>query len=463
MMTASRLTALLLLLVPACVVAPRASSGGLKTPGHERDQRESGRPNVILILTDDQGSADTGAYGSSDLRTPALDRLAARGVRFTSFYAAAPVCSPSRAALLTGRSPQAAGVPGNVSPRLGAGSGLPAEQITIAELFRQAGYRTAHVGKWHLGHDPGLTPDGQGFHTWFGHLVGCIDNWSHFFFWNGPNRHDLYRDGTEVFHDGEYFPDLMLDEAISVVREEREEPFFIYFASNAPHYPYQGDAGRLDDYRRRGVPYPRDLYGAFLESIDARIGTLLDELDAQGIAEDTIVVFQSDHGHSTEVRAHEGGGSSGGLRGAKFSLFEGGIRVPALISWPGHLPSGEVRSQLATACDWMPTLLELCPLPAPEYTISGRSLVPVLEDRDAEQLHDVLHWQSGGQWAVRRGSWKLVQDPNDTSTGEHRRLEGPHLFNLAEDGAESTNLAATRPELVEELTASHHEWAARGH
>jgi arylsulfatase A len=421
------------------------------------------RPNVILILTDDQGASDLGVLGADDLRTPALDRLAERGVLFTSFYSAAPVCSPSRAAILTGRSPQAAGVPGNVSPVLGSGSGLPAAQVTLAEALAGSGYRTALVGKWHLGHDPGLTPDGQGFERWFGHLVGCIDNWSHFFFWQGPNRHDLYRDGVEVFRDGEYFPDLMLEEARDFIRADDERPFFLYFASNAPHYPYQGDADRLATYRQRGVAHPRDLYGAFLESLDARVGALLDELEASGIADETLVIFQSDHGHSTEVRAHGGGGSAGGLRGAKFSLFEGGVRVPAIASWPGRFAQGVRRAQLASSTDWFPTILEACGVAPVEHALTGRSLLEVIADVDAPSPHGALHWESGGQWAVREGRWKLIRDPYDTSSDEHQRLEGLHLFDLEADPGERRNLAAERADLVERLAGLHRAWVAAGY
>ena len=422
-------------------------------------------PNVVLILTDDQGSVDMGAYGAGDLRTPAMDRLAARGLRFTQLYAGAPVCSPSRACLLTGRSPQAAGVPGNVAP--GPGHGLPPEQITLAEVLGAAGYRTAQIGKWHLGDDAAHRPAAQGFDYWFGHLGGCIDNWSHFFYWNGPNRHDLWRNGEEVFQDGQYFPDLMLNEARQFVISNRAQPFFLYLAVNNPHYPYQGDAERLREYRERGVPYPRDLYGAFLSSIDARIGKLLDQIDRLGLTEDTIVILQSDHGHSTELRAHGGGGSAGPYRGAKFSLLEGGIRVPAVISWPGQLGAGEVRDQVALAADWLPTVLELCGLAPVEHPIAGRSLVPLLRDPDATSPHDVLHWQRGKHWAVRRGDWKLLFEPHDTSASSRAPENAPEdrlfLVDLSRDLGERTNLASREPEIVEELRRLHEEWIATGY
>jgi len=238
------------------------------------------KPNVIVIYTDDQGTLDLASYGSDDLVTPNMDRLVREGIRFTQFYAPAPVCSPSRAGLLTGRYPIRAGVPGNVGSRPQS-VGMPPAQVTMAETFKTAGYATAHIGKWHLGYTPETMPNAQGFDHSFGHMGGCIDNYSHFFYWAGPNRHDLHRNGEEVFADGQYFPDLMVDEAAQFIAAHRDTPFFMYFAMNTPHYPYQGEAEWLEHYRNEGVPYPRDLYAAFLTSQDARIGRLLDTLDAQ--------------------------------------------------------------------------------------------------------------------------------------------------------------------------------------
>ena len=319
--------------------------------------KKSEKPNVIVILTDDQGSIDLNCYGSDDLVTPNMDQLVNSGVKFTQFYGA-PVCSPSRAGLLTGKTPQRAGVPGNVS--LQKEAGMPGSQYTMAEMFKDAGYKTAHIGKWHLGAAENKQPNAQGFDYSFGHFVGCIDNYSHYFFWSGPNKHDLYRNGEEVFHPGEFFPDLMLQEATEFVAENKSEPFFMFYAMNTPHYPYQGTPEWLEYYQNQGVAYPRDLYAAFLSTMDDNIGNLIQKLKDQGISENTIIVFQSDNGHSTEMRAHGGGGNSGIYRGAKASLFEGGIRVPAAISWPNVLPAGEVRNQLAVNADWMPTLAELC-------------------------------------------------------------------------------------------------------
>jgi len=191
------------------------------------------QPNVIIIYTDDQGSVDAGIYGATDLETPNIDALAKRGVRFTQFY-----------------------VPGNVSSRKGSG-GMPPEQITIAEMMKEAGYATAHIGKWHLGYTPETMPNAQGFDHSFGHMGGCIDNYSHFFYWAGPNQDDLYRNGKEIYMDGQFSPDLMVEEASAFMENHKNEPFFIYYAMNNPHYPYQGDPEWLEKYTKAGVPYPK--------------------------------------------------------------------------------------------------------------------------------------------------------------------------------------------------------------
>ncbi|MEM0896539.1 MAG: sulfatase-like hydrolase/transferase [Verrucomicrobiota bacterium] len=419
---------------------------------------EDRKPNVILIFTDDQGTLDAGCYGAEDLETPALDAIAARGVRFTQFYAASAICSASRAGLLTGRTPVTAGVPGNVGL---TAEGLPSSEVTIAEALQDAGYKTAHIGKWHLGNHEGTVPNGQGFDYSFGHHVGCIDNYSHFFYWNGPNKHDLFRNNEEVHYPGEFFPDMMVAESIAFMEKNKDDPFFIYFALNLPHYPYQGDRKWLKRYK--DLPYPRNLYNAFMSTMDKRIEQLLDSLDQLGLTEDTIVIFQSDHGHSTEERAHFGGGYCGPYRGAKASLYEGGIRVPALISWPGNLPEGVVRDQLAVSCDWFPTILDLCGVDMPELDrpIDGKSLVRVMESEEAPTEHAYFHWYLNNQWVVREGNWKLCHNVRDTTDGRNRTVaKGTQLFDLGSDPGESTDIAADHPEVVTRMEALRTQWAA---
>lgn len=419
----------------------------------------SERPNVIFIMADDQGSVDLGTYGSKDLVTPHTDALAKSGVKFTQFYSASPVCSPSRAGMLTGRWPVRTGVPGNCSSHEGGKAALPTEEITMAEMFKTAGYTTAHIGKWHLGYTPETRPLAQGFDHSFGHMGGCIDNYSHFFYWSGPNIHDLWRNGKEVFYDGQYFPDLMVKEASGFMEENSDKPFFIFYALNTPHYPYQGGTKWLKKFEN--LPYPRNLYAASVAAQDQRLGELFAKVEELGLSENTIIIFQSDNGHSTEERAHFGGGSAGPYRAAKFSLFEGGIRLPAIISWPGKLPQNEVRDQLSHACDWLPTLAELTGVKLPEVHIDGRSLVKVIKNPNAPSAHEgsALHWQLGegskAEWAVREGDWKLIGRTRDTTDGHSVKTVETFLANLKDDPSETTNLAAEYPEKVEHLRKLH--------
>ena len=436
--------------VEAALAAADASEPGGNKP-----------PNVLLIYTDDQGTVDAGCYGAKDLITPNIDALAAKGVKFTQFYSAAPVCSPSRAALMTGRYPQRAGLANNASSSHG-GRGMPTEQVTMAEMLKSAGYATGHVGKWHLGYVEEQMPNGQGFDYSFGHMGGCIDNYSHFFYWQGPNRHDLWRQGKEVWHDGEFFPDLMVNEAAAFIEKHADQPWFLYWPINTPHYPLQGTSAWREKYRN--LPSPRREYAAFVSTTDEAIGRLLSKLEELKALDNTIVIYQSDHGHSTEERTFGGGGSAGPYRGAKFSLFEGGIRVPAIIRWPAKLPAGESRSQLCTACDWFPTVAKLCDVPLPKRKIDGHDITSVIQSAKADSPHAIFHWQSGRgasgpQWAVREGDWKLIGNPRDTSNkAPITAADRLFLVNLAEDWTEMKNLAASHPEVVKRLQAAHDEW-----
>jgi arylsulfatase A-like enzyme len=420
------------------------------------------RPNVVIILTDDQGSGDAGCFRATDLHTPSIDALARCRARVTQFYAVAPVCSPSRAGLGTGRYPLRAGMPEN-APSTPGQPGMPTTEVTMAEMFRRAGYATAHVGKWHLGYTPETMALGQGFEISFGHRGGFIDDYSHFIYWRCPNRHDLWRNGVEIHRPGRFFPDLMVEEPTAFLESHRDRPFFLYSAMKTPHYPYQGEPPWLE--RTSSLAYPRNLYAAFVATLDERIGRLIAKLDELGLREDTIIVFQSDNGHSTEERAH-GGGSAGPYRGAKFSPFEGGIRVPALISWPGHIPQGEVRGQLAHVCDWLPTLAEYCGIAPPNPELDGLSLSRVIVSVEAPTPHQVVHWQvgrdAGAQWAVRRGVWKLIGNPRDTSRSDKLTpTEALFLSNLAEDVGEMHIHAGEHPELVQELRQMHEQWLHR--
>ncbi|WP_447640802.1 MULTISPECIES: sulfatase family protein [Chitinophagaceae] len=424
-------------------------------------KKEQKRPNVIIIYTDDQGYADLNIYGSKDLVTPNMDNLARSGVRFTNFYSAAPICSPSRASLMTGRYPQRAQLPEMASSKEGV-DGMPGSQYTLGELFKNAGYYTVHIGKWHLGYTEETEPNAQGFDYSFGFMGGCIDNYSHFFYWNGPNRHDLWENGKEVYNSGLYFPDIMNEHASSLFKQMKnsDKPFFLYWAINLPHYPLQGKTKWLEYYKN--LPSPRNKYAAFISTLDDEIGDLIKTLKQERLWENTIIVFQSDQGYSTEERTFGGGGSAGIYRGSKFSLFEGGVRVPAFISWPGKIKPNEVRDQIAINTDWFPTLAQLCNIPLPERRIDGKSIVDVINNNRTESPHNLLLWQSGGskdnpQWSVRKGEWKLLHNPFEAAKSE-LTSEGYFLVNLENDPGERHNLAKDKPEIVQQLTTLHNSW-----
>ena len=433
------------------------AAGSLMMPQAVFGKRQTARkPNVLLIFTDDQGSIDVNCYGAKDLFTANLDRLAAEGTRFTQFYVGAPVCSPSRAALMTGRYPRCAGLLSNAPSDKGR-PGMPTEQVTIAEMMKSAGYATGHVGKWHLGYTPETMPNGQGYDYSFGHMGGCIDNYSHFFYWQGPNRHDLWRNGTEVWHDGEFFGDLMVDECKRFIDGHKDESFFLYWAINMPHYPLQGKEKWRKKYEH--LDAPRKMYAAFVSTMDEMIGEVVRHLDESGLRENTLIIWLSDHGHSVEQRTFGGGGNSGDYRGHKFTLWEGGIRIPCIVSWPGRIPKNAVRNQVAASIDWMPTIAEYCGVKPPNVNIDGKSIVQMIESEQAPSPHDILHWETGKHWAIRQGDWKLVHNGPAT---EYKGRKIPQvenfLSNMAEDVTETKNLAQEHPEIVKRLTSLHNKW-----
>ncbi|MCC5931690.1 MAG: sulfatase-like hydrolase/transferase [Cyclobacteriaceae bacterium] len=425
------------------------------------------QPNILVILTDDQSFKDLGCYGAEDLLTPNIDQIASTGIRFTQFYAAAPVCSPSRAAMITGKYNYNAGVFGNVPPphidSLGRG-GLPAEQITMAEVFKEAGYRTALIGKWHLGHTREKLPNAQGFDYFFGHQRGCIDNYSHFFYWSGPNLHDLYENEKEVFMEGSFFGDLMVEKIKAFTSKPMDDPFFILWTINMPHYPYQGKSAWLEYYDK--LKTPRKEYNAFITTMDELIGEVYAHLKTTGQLENTIIVFQTDHGHSVEERAYFGGGDAGPFSGAKFSMLEGGIRIPAIISMPGKIPQHEVRHQMAASIDWLPTLADIADIENKEKLLTdGKSLKEVIMSASSPSPHQILHWATGNPvdgsyyWAVRNGDWKLLGNPRDP-TGKLRFTEDDafYLVNLKMDSTESKNLSEEFPDKLKELKDLHYNW-----
>lgn len=432
------------------------------------------KPNVVIILTDDQGTLDANCYGSSDLHTPAIDSLAADGVRFTQAYSHT-VCCPTRAMLLTGRQPQRGNVNDWMQGPLNGpkGRNMSVGEITLAEALKEAGYRTGLFGKWHLGGHRDHGPTRQGFDEFFGIRDGFIENYTHYYL-HREGYHDLYEGVREVFHRGRYFPDLMIDRALSFIERNQDRPFFVYIPFNIPHYPEQS----LERFRARykGLAEPRRTYAATVSTTDDYIRRILLQLDRLGLRDNTIVVFQSDNGHSEEdyritveghlsgfakgwnYGANKGGGNTGKWLGAKGSFFEGGIRVPAIVRYPPVVPRGEVRGQIVTAMDWFPTILELAGTALPEgVEIDGHSALPIIRNAQAETAYGVMHWQWQKRWLVRDGDWKLMfQGARHLGGGDQSEI---YLSNLSDALPERKNYAAERLDLVERLTAAHEAWA----
>ncbi len=406
--------------------------------------------------------------GAEDFRTPHLDAVAAGGIRFTDWYANSPVCSPSRASLLCGRYPGNAGVRSILAGHRTA-TGLPPSVPTLAEALRPLGYRTGLFGKWHLGLAQGSRPEDHGFDEWFGFMAGCIDYYSHIFYWGQGGghtpTHDLWENGHEVWHNGEYFTEMIAERAAAFVRAAArdDKPFFLYVPFNAPHYPLHAPARYLD--RFPDLPADRRIMAAMLSAVDDAVGAILAEVRRQGLDEQTCVFFQSDNGPSRETRNWlDGradpyyGGTAGRLKGHKFSLYDGGIRVPGLLRWPGRIPAGQVLSAPAAAMDIFPTFLRAAGGDPSRYALDGVDLLGWCADGAPPPERD-LYWEMGRQTAVRRGRWKLVLDGQCIEGAPPE--DAVHLSDLEADMGERENLKDAQPALVEELRAAASQWRDR--
>lgn len=426
------------------------------------------RPNILIILTDDQGTIDANCYGSTDLRTPNIDRLAATGVRFTQAYAHT-VCCPARAALMTGRHPQRGGVHHWTQGDLNGPDGINMAlgEVTLAEALKPAGYRTALYGKWHLGAHRDFGPKKQGFDEFFGIRDGFIDNYNHYFL-HGSGFHDLYEGIKPVKAPGKYFPELMVQRSLKFIMQNKDRPFLLYVPFNIPHYPEQALKRFEAVYKDIADPARRS-YAAIVSTTDHYIGQIVDKLEALGLRENTIIIFMSDNGHSEETgnrirvdnhrsgypKGHfygaSGGGSTGKWIGQKGSFLEGGVRVPAIISYPAKLPKGEVRGQIITVMDWFPTVLDLCGVQQPSNSpkLDGHSVLPLIRSAKAKSKYKILHFAWGKKWAVREGDWKLIGSDGNAKVS---------LRNLVDAKPEAKDYAKAKPEIVQRLRTLHSDW-----
>ena len=426
------------------------------------------KPNIVIIYTDDLGYGALGCTGSEEAKTPHLDRIAEEGVRFTHWYSNSPVCSPSRASLLTGRTPMRAGVPNILGGKRGT-PGLPADEKTLATLLKPHGYRTALFGKWHLGVADEHRPNAHGFDEFYGFLAGCVDYYSHIFYWGIGGGidpvHDLWHNDDEVWENGEYITERISQRAVDFIEnasaERDSDPFLLYVSYNAPHYPMHAPQEYVD--RFPDLPWDRQIMAAMVAAVDDGVGDICKALEAAGIDDNTLVFFSSDNGPSRETRNWlDGtedpyyGGTAGIFRGHKFSLFDGGIRMPALMRYPARVPGGQVCDGVGAMMDVVPTCLEAAGIELPaDRAIDGESILPMVSD-GAPSPHTQLCWENGKQLAIREGDWKLVL--NGRLTGD--TADDVHLSNLADDPGERTNLADAKPDFVARLTEDVGLWYA---
>jgi arylsulfatase A-like enzyme len=401
-------------------------------------------PNILLILADDLGFEDLGFQGSKDIKSPHLDKLAANSIRFTDGHTTASVCSPSRAGLMTGRYQQRFGHEANTPPYP---NGMDLNEVTIAQRLKSLGYRTAAIGKWHLGDTDEQYPTQRGFDTFYGLREG-----SRSYFYDAKksdkagNHHAIEKNGRQVKFDG-YLTDVLGDQAINFIEQPSDKPFFVYLSFTAPHGPLQAteeDLERfkhIEDKRRR-------TYAAMVWAMDRAIGNVLDHLEKTKQLDNTIVWFLSDNGGATNNAS-----SNLPLAGHKGIKFEGGIRVPFIMQWKARFPKGRVDDRMVSAMDILPTSVAAAggsiePSPKDERPPDGVNLLPYLTGKKVGVPHDKLYWHKLWFSAMRDGSWKLiyVQD------------YGYALYNLDDDLSEKTNLANQHPERVQSMSKDLNAW-----
>lgn len=423
----------------------------------------SHRPNVVLIVADDLGWGDLGCYGQRNIRTPVLDRMAQEGMRFTDHYAGHTVCAPSRCALMLGLHTGHCPVRGNREVQPMGQQPIPDEAFTLAELFKQAGYTTALIGKWGLG-GPGSSgePNRQGFDYFFGYLCQRhAHNYFPEFLFRNHQRVVLRNllaepkrpDGAGVaIRRLDYAPDLMLKEALAFIRRNRARPFFLYFATTLPHANNEaGDRGmEIPDYGiYRDLPWPEPQKGhaAMITRLDQDVGRILDQLERLGLTDRTLVLFTSDNGpHREGGNDPEFNDSNGPFRGIKRDLYEGGIRVPLIARWPGRIPKGVVSDHVCAFWDYLPTFAELLGVALP-VDVDGISFLPtLLGDPSRQRQHAFLYWEFHERpatvQAIRMGKWKAVR---------HSPSGPVELYDLSTDPGESRDLAGQHPEVVEKI------------
>jgi len=453
-----------------CLAAQAVLAGG--TRGAAKDRNAP--PNFVFILVDDLGWADIGCYGSDLHETPNIDRLARQGMRFTDAYAAAPVCSPTRASIMTGKCParlhitiwyEASANPPQgqrLIPPVTQGN-LPHEQVTIAEVLKEAGYCTAHVGKWHLG-DAGHYPETQGFDvnvggTFWGAPATFFYPYASSSRWGGEFR---YVPHLEFGSEGEYLTDRLTNEAIGILNKVKDKPFFLNLCYHTVHTPIEGKPELVEYYKNKVKPdmhHQNYEYAAMVHSLDENVGRILARLNELGIAERTVVFFSSDNGGFINKYETKTVTDNYPLRSGKGSLYEGGVRVPLIVKWPGVTQPGSTSGEPVSSIDFYRTILDISTRPGDakhNAEVDGQSLAPLLKDPDARLKRDSLYWHYPHYYpttspasSIRQGDWKLLEYFED------RRVE---LYNLKNDLSEQNDLSTQMPDKAQELRSRLQAW-----
>ena len=404
------------------------------------------RPNIVLIMADDLGYGALGCYGSKAISTPNIDRLATTGMRFTDFHSNGPMCTPTRAALMTGWYPQrCAWVEDEELSPVFQGQrqknmkqrwawGISLEELTIAELLKQAGYRTGIVGKWHLGYDFKFHPMNQGFDEFRGYIAGAVDYHTHVSI-SGWQKLDWWN-GKKIEDERGYTTDLLTKYAVDFIARHEAEPFFLYLAHEAPHTPLQG----RDPTEKKSRA---DTYKEMIEVLDESVGSIVTVLRKHRLEKNTLLIFCSDNGPQVKFFS-----AAGPLQGGKGSMYEGGHRVPFIAAWPGVIPPGSTNEEMVMTMDLFPTFAKLAGVAPPKgHHLDGVDIMPLL--RDDTKKHDrTLHWLFGKSWAVRRGPWKLIGVETTARA----------LVNLKNNIEENQNQLEDQPERVKELAKLHEDW-----
>lgn len=429
------------------------------------------KPNIVFILADDLGYGDLGAYGQQKIKTPNIDRLAKNGMRFTSFYAGTSVCAPSRSSLLTGQHTGHTHVRGNKEVQPEGQEPLADSVQTLAQLLKSAGYATGAFGKWGLGMvGTSGAPDRKGFDKFFGY--NC-QRQSHRYYpthlWNNDQK--VILEGNDLAHKTKYAPELIQEQALAFIDENKSRPFFLFIPTVLPHAELQGPedefyrayAGSFEEKPHKGNGYgpgasvggyasvekPRATFAAMVARMDAQVGQVIDKLTKLGLMNNTIIIFTSDNGPHKEGGADPAFfNSAGGFRGVKRDLYEGGIRVPFIVQWNRQVKAGSTSAFAGAFWDVLPTLTEIVGASAARYT-DGISFLPTLKGKGKQQGHEYLYWEfheDGGRQAVRMGNWKAVRQQ------VKKNPDGPiELYDLASDPKEQHNVAATHPAVVKTM------------